>query len=135
MLVIEREGKTRNTHLVVLAQGDNQAITTFYKKGNYSHDIDIKQDALNAYNNNQALMEHIRSGIDKLGLVINENETVITSEYLNYRKLITLWGNRIPVETKRYWRATGCTNDQLPGTGGSRTCIWIQRWVESVECP
>jgi hypothetical protein len=23
----------------------------------------------------------------------------------------------------------------LPGTGGSRTCIWIQRWVESVECP
>jgi Mononegavirales RNA dependent RNA polymerase len=41
MLVIEREGKTRNTHLMVLAQGDNQAITTFYKKGNYSRDIDI----------------------------------------------------------------------------------------------
>jgi hypothetical protein len=32
MLVIEREGKTRNTRLIVLAQGDNQAVTTFYKK-------------------------------------------------------------------------------------------------------
>ncbi len=28
MLVIEREGRTRNTHLIVLVQGDNQAITT-----------------------------------------------------------------------------------------------------------
>jgi hypothetical protein len=33
MLVIEREGQTRNAHLIILAQGDNQAITTFYKKG------------------------------------------------------------------------------------------------------
>jgi hypothetical protein len=79
MLVIEREGKTQNTHLVALAQGVNQAITTFYKKVNYSRDIDIRQDALNAYNNNQALMENIRSGIDKLGLIVNENETVISS--------------------------------------------------------
>jgi Mononegavirales RNA dependent RNA polymerase len=68
MLVIEREGKTRNTHLVVLSQGDNQAITTFYKKGKNSRDIDIRQDALNAYNNNQALMENIRAGIDKSSL-------------------------------------------------------------------
>jgi Mononegavirales RNA dependent RNA polymerase len=83
MLVIEREGRTWNTHLIVLAQRDNQAITTFYKKGNYSKDADIKQDALNAYNNNQALMENILSGIYKLGLIINENETVISSEYLN----------------------------------------------------
>jgi hypothetical protein len=33
MLFIEREGQTRNAHLIVLAQGDNQEITTFYKKG------------------------------------------------------------------------------------------------------
>jgi Mononegavirales RNA dependent RNA polymerase len=111
MLVIEREGRTRNTQLIVLAQGDNQAITTFYRKGNYSQPSDIRQDAVNAYKNNQALMETIRASIDKLGFVINENETVVSSEYLNYGKLFTLWGNRIPVETKRYARATGCTND------------------------
>jgi hypothetical protein len=41
MLVIEREGRTRNTYLIVLAQGDNQAITTFYKKGNFNDPKDI----------------------------------------------------------------------------------------------
>jgi hypothetical protein len=35
MLVIEREGQIRNTPLIVLAQEDTQAITTFYKKGTF----------------------------------------------------------------------------------------------------
>jgi hypothetical protein len=60
---------------------------------------------MNAYNN-QKLMENIRAQIDHLGLLINENG-----------KLVTLWENWIPVETKRYSRATGCTNDHLPGIG------------------
>jgi Mononegavirales RNA dependent RNA polymerase len=135
-LVIESEGKTRNTQLIVLAQGDNQAITTFYK-GNYSLYTDIRQDALNAYNNNQALIENIQSGIDKLGLISNENETVISSEYLNYGKLVTLWGNRLPIETKRYSRATGCTNDQLPGVGPvlssvGTICLTVAQATESI---
>jgi hypothetical protein len=66
---------------------------------------------MSAYKNNQKLMENIRAGIDQLGQVVNENETVVSSEYLNYGKLVTLWENRNPVETKRYSRATGCTNN------------------------
>jgi hypothetical protein len=115
MLVTEREGKTRNTHLIMLAQGDNQAITTFYKKGNFSDPVNIRADAMTAYKNNQKLMENIRIEIDHLGLLINKNETVVSSEYVNYGKLVTLWENRIPIETKR--RVTGCTNDQIPEIG------------------
>jgi hypothetical protein len=72
---------------------------------------------MSAYKNNQKLMEDIRAGIDHLGLLVNENETMVSSVYLNYGKLVTLWENRNPVESKRYSRATGCTNDQLPGIG------------------
>jgi hypothetical protein len=56
-------------------------------------------------------MENLRTGINHLRLLIDEDETVISSEYLNYGKLVTLWENRIPIEMKRYSRATGCTND------------------------
>jgi hypothetical protein len=77
MLVIEREGKMRNTHLIVLAQGDNQAITTFYKKGNFSDPVDIRADTMNTYQNNQKLMDNLRIGIDHLGLLINEDETIV----------------------------------------------------------
>jgi hypothetical protein len=96
---------------------NRNGITTFYKKGNYTDINDIRADAMNAYQNNQRLMDNLRSGITHLGLIINEDETLISSEYLNYGKLITLWENRIPVETKRYSCATGCTNDQIPGVG------------------
>jgi len=140
MLVIEREGKTRNTHLIVLAQGDNQAITTFYKKGNYTDIKDIRADAMNAYQNNQRLMDNLRSGITHLGLIINEDKTIISSEYLNYGKLITLWENRIPVETKRYSRSTGCTNDQIPGVGPvlssvGTICLTVAQASESILEP
>jgi hypothetical protein len=70
---------------------------------------------MNAYKKNQKLMENLRTGINHLGLLVNEDETVISSEYLNYSKLVTLWENRISIETKRYSRSTGCTNDQIPG--------------------
>jgi Mononegavirales RNA dependent RNA polymerase len=82
-------------------------------------------------------MENIRSGIDKLGLIINENETVISSKYLNYGKLVMLWGNRIPIKTKRYSRATGCTNDQLQGAGPvlssvGTICLTVAQASESI---
>jgi hypothetical protein len=140
MLVIEREGKMRNTHLIVLAQGDNQAITTFYKKGNFSDPVDIRADAMNTYQNNQKLMDNLRTGIDHMGLLINEDETIVSSEYLNYGKLVTLWENRIPIETKQYSRATGCTNDQIPGVGPvlssiGTICLNVAQASESILEP
>jgi hypothetical protein len=140
MLVIEREGKTRNTRLIVLDQGDNQAITTFYKKGTFSDPVDIRADAMNAYQNNQKLMDNLCTGIDHLGLLINEDETFVSSEYLNYGKLVTLWENRIPIKTKRYSRATGYTNDQIPGVGPvlssiGTICLTVAQASESILEP
>ncbi len=43
--------------------------------------------------NNKKLVENIRGRIDQLGLLINEYETVASSEFLNYGKLVTLWEN------------------------------------------
>jgi hypothetical protein len=48
---------------------------------------------MNAYKNNKKLVENIRARIDHLGLLINEYEPVVSSEYLNYGKLVTLWEN------------------------------------------
>jgi hypothetical protein len=85
-------------------------------------------------------MENIRARIDHLGLLINENETVVSSEYLNYGKLVTLWENWIPVETKRYSRATGCTNDQIPGispvlSSVGTICLTVAQASESILEP
>jgi len=124
----------------VLTQRDNQAITTFYKKGNFSDPVNIRADAMNAYKNNQKLMENIRTGIDHLGLLINENETVVSREYLNYGKMAILWENRIPIETKRYFRVTGCTNDQILEIGPvlssiGTICLTVVQASESVLEP
>jgi hypothetical protein len=46
---------------------------------------------MNTYHNNQKLMDNLRTGIDHLGLLINEDETIVSTEYLNYGKLVTLF--------------------------------------------
>lgn len=140
MLVLNRECRTRNTRVDMLAQGDNQVITTSYKKGSFTDPQSIRKDAINAARNNQELMENVRAGVRKLGLIINEDETIVSSEFLNYGKLITLWGNRIPVETKRYSRATCATNDQLPGVGPiissiGTLCLTVCQSSESIVSP
>jgi Mononegavirales RNA dependent RNA polymerase len=53
---------------------------------------------------------------------------------------MTLWGNRIPIETKRYSRTTGCTNDQLPSVGlvlslVRTLCLTVAQASESILEP
>lgn len=52
-----------------------------------------------------------------LGLIMNEDETMISSDYLNYGKLPMFRGNMMELETKRWSRVTCVTNEQIPTVG------------------
>lgn len=75
MLVIEREANIRNTQIKLLVQGDNQVICTQYKIKSH-RDLDELQrhidDALK--NNNEVIMDRIRAGTQKIGLLINDDD-------------------------------------------------------------
>ncbi|AJR28310.1 polymerase [Aruac virus] len=113
-LVIEREAKLRNTMVKVLAQGDNQTITTTYK----IRPTRTQDELLSAINdickNNQAILDAIILGTTKLGLIINKNETVQAADYMNYGKVPIYWGVIRGLNGKRWSRANFVTNDQLP---------------------
>lgn len=85
--IILRESRIRNTHVTVLAQGDNQVASANYKlQDNLAcpeHDEALNQ----VYSNNQAIMNAVLAGTRKLGLTLSREETMMSSEYLNYRKI------------------------------------------------
>lgn len=117
LLIILRESKIRNTKVTVLAQGDNQVITTHYRlQYNLTHPgLDAALGQL--YSNNQAIMNAVLSRTKKLGLTSNREETMMGSEYLNNGKVPLIRGQMYPLETKRWARTTCITNDQLPSFG------------------
>jgi hypothetical protein len=59
-------------------------------------------EANNPYQNNSAIMDNINTGAKKLELVINEDEMVISSKLLSNSKMVTLCGNRLAADDKRY---------------------------------
>ncbi|AJR28458.1 polymerase [Vesiculovirus morreton] len=114
LLVIQREAKIRNTAVKVLAQGDNQVICTQYKTKKSRNDLEL-QSALNQMVlNNEHIMNAIKAGTGRLGLVINDDETMQSADYLNYGKIPIFRGVIRGLETKRWSRVTCVTNDQIP---------------------
>ncbi|APG78857.1 RNA-dependent RNA polymerase [Xinzhou nematode virus 4] len=136
LLVIERESKIRNTKVKVLAQGDNQVICTFYKlPKEKSHDI-ATAEIPHVWNNNKEIIKAISSGTKKLGLLVNEDETLTASNFLNYSKLLIFCGNMLSPVTKKYSRVTCITNDQIPSLGNvlssvSTTCLNVAQFKNS----
>ncbi|AJR28590.1 polymerase [Vesiculovirus radi] len=114
LLVIQREAKIRNTSVKVLAQGDNQVICTQYKTRNHRSDLELKAALADIQSNNDAIMTAIERGTTKLGLVINQDETMQSADYLNYGKVPIFRGSIRGLEFKRWSRVTCVTNDQLP---------------------
>ncbi|WGL21410.1 RNA-dependent RNA polymerase [Killamcar virus 1] len=114
MLVINRESQCRNTRIKILAQGDNQVICTQYKvQENLSEpELHVALDAI--WKNNKEIMRAVLRGVDKLGLLINQNETMISADYLNYGKIPIFRGCIHALESKRWSRVTCVSNDQLP---------------------
>ncbi|QPL20091.1 RNA-dependent RNA polymerase [American bat vesiculovirus] len=114
LLVIARESQIRNTSVKTLAQGDNQVICTQYKTKNYRNENELICLLEQIKLNNQAIMDAIESGTTKLGLIINQDETMQSADYLNYGKVPIFRGVIRGLECKRWSRVTCVTNDQLP---------------------
>ncbi|UAX43327.1 polymerase [Bangoran virus] len=118
-LVIERESKIRNTKVKVLAQGDNQTISTFYQLQSYFDDNELNQHIQSICKNNKAIMEAIEAGTSKLGLIINKDETMVSADYLNYGKVPIFRGIIQGLHLKRWSRVNCTTNDQVPSLNTS----------------
>ncbi|AJG39196.1 RNA-dependent RNA polymerase [Wuhan Insect virus 7] len=122
-LSIAREGRDRNTKLALLAQGDNQIIFTNYKMQDYRDERELKCNLERIRINNDQIMKSIESGIIKLGLKINQDETMQSADFTNYGKIPIIRGNIYPLETKRWSRAACVTNDQLPSLGNVMSTV------------
>ncbi|ASM90779.1 polymerase [Holmes Jungle virus] len=118
-LVIERESRIRNTKVKVLAQGDNQTISTFYHLQSHFDDRELIDQLHNICKNNKAIMNAIEQGTTKLGLIINRDETMISADYLNYGKVPIFRGVIRGLHLKRWSRVNCVTNDQVPSLSNS----------------
>lgn len=64
--------------------------------------------------NNTIIMNAVSNGTQKLGLIINQDETMMSSDFLSYGKVPVYQGNILPLEAKRWSRITCVTSDQVP---------------------
>uniref|UniRef100_A0AAN0LJ79 Replicase n=1 Tax=Lobos virus TaxID=3139875 RepID=A0AAN0LJ79_9VIRU len=114
LLVLLREAKTRNTLVRTLAQGDNQVICNTYRLPQSTDQDETEQRIAEVIRNNEAIMTAVSAGTGKLGLLINRDETMQSTDFLSYGKVPVYRGNILPLEAKRWSRVTCVTNDQLP---------------------
>ncbi|QIQ19249.1 polymerase [Leman virus] len=114
LLVIQRESKIRNTKVQTLAQGDNQVVCTQYRVMPTRATEELVAELEKIKVNNQVIMDAIEVGTNKLGLLINNDETIQSADFLTYGKVPIFRGNIRCLETKRWSRVTCVTNDQLP---------------------
>ncbi|AXQ04772.1 putative RNA-dependent RNA polymerase [Culex rhabdo-like virus Los Angeles] len=136
LLVIERESRIRNTEIKVLAQGDNQVICSQYSINPSKSQQVLRENITSAMKNNDVIIEAIRTATAKIGLRINEDETLQAADMLIYGKTIVYRGNITCLEEKRYSRITCTTNDQLPSLGNvlatvSTNCLTISHYSKS----
>lgn len=114
LLVIRREGASRNTRIRTLAQGDNQVICTQYKLQKCRTDEELSLHIDEILVNNKNIMSAIERGTKSIGLIINKDETMQSADYLNYGKVPVFRSNIRISEVKRYARVTCTSNDQIP---------------------
>nr|WCD55366.1 MAG: polymerase [Adumi ohlsrhavirus] len=136
LLVIERESRIRNTQIKILAQGDNQVICTQYEINPSKNDALLRENIEAVLRNNAVIIDAIRKATARIGLRINEDETLQAADMLIYGKSIIFRGNITCLEEKRYSRITCTTNDQLPSLGNvlatvSTNCLTISHYSKS----
>lgn len=122
LLVILRESKVRNTKVRTLAPGDNQVICTQYKAPGGLTEVELS-GRLKATFRNSVIMDTITEGTSKLGLIINQKKTLVSSDYLCYGKVPVICGNIELLEGKRYLRITCIPNDQLLSLGNAISSV------------
>ncbi|YP_010229226.1 RNA-dependent RNA polymerase [Almendravirus chico] len=114
VLCLMRESKYSNTKVEILAQGDNQDVFTNYRINTKLNDQELDEELEKIFKNNDNLMKRIKIASEKIGLIINEDETVQSSGFTVYGKVPIYKGNILNLETKKVNRISGVTNDQLP---------------------
>lgn len=125
ILALMRECKYRNTRVDTLVQGDNQLIFTHYKLPKKIKETEIDIELERIYLNNNQIMNRVKIASEKIGLIINADETVQSAGFSIYGKMPVFKGNILNLETKKVNRMSGITNDQLP------TCANIMSSVNS----
>ncbi|AJR28347.1 polymerase [Kern Canyon virus] len=136
VLTILREIKIRNTMVKTLIQGDNQVVCTLYKLNHSPSQIDLLNNLRDIHRNNAVIMEAIKRGTERLGLIINEDETMQSADFLNYGKVPIFRGRVLNLFTKRLSRIMCATNDQILSFGNimttvSTNCLTISHFDES----
>lgn len=86
--------------------------------------------------NNKHIMDAIRRGTSKLGLVINEDETMQSCDMMIYGKVMVISGMFRGLHEKRLSRVTGSTNDQFPSLASIMgtvvtNCLTIANYSDS----
>uniref|UniRef100_A0AB38Z1Q4 Replicase n=1 Tax=Corixo rhabdovirus 2 TaxID=3078403 RepID=A0AB38Z1Q4_9RHAB len=114
LLCLARQSKVRNTKVKFLAQGDNQIISTFFRVSATRSDEEKAEAYATCVRNNERILESVRLGAKKLGLIINEDETLQSATLTVYGKVILYRGAFKSLTEKRFSRVLCTTNDQLP---------------------
>lgn len=123
LLAVERSGAVRNTDVSALAQGDNQVIITKFKTADWRNEEELISCLQRIVRNNQQIMDSIKRGTEKLGLIINKEETIQSGNLLVYGKNIVYRGCLLGLEEKRLSRVTCMTNDQMPTMGNMLSTV------------
>nr|APG78763.1 RNA-dependent RNA polymerase [Hubei dimarhabdovirus virus 4] len=117
LLVIRRESNRKNVKVQILAQGDNQVISSQFKIQAYRTEEELDENLEGIKYVNQQVMDGINAGTASLGLTINRSETMQSADYMCYGKVPVFRGVVYPLVTKRWARVTCVNNDQLPSLG------------------
>lgn len=136
LLMIEEQADFSNVNIKVLAQGDNQVICCNYTPRYSRTEEELVNNLRDIVNNNDRLISSVRIGIEKLGLVINEDETMQSADFTNYGKVVIFRGHICCLEEKRYSRVTCSANDQLLTIGStlsavSTNCLTVAHFSKS----
>lgn len=76
LLALLREAKTRNTLVRTLAQGDNQVVCNSYKIPDTTRQHELQQQIDEVMTNNKVITDAVAKGTERLGLLINCDETM-----------------------------------------------------------
>lgn len=124
VLVIMMEAERTTTATVkILAQGDNQVIcVTFSVKSGTKSGAD-PEDIAEIDRLNRDFMDRVERKTEDLGLKVNQDERLVSTDFMIYGKVPIFKGNIYPVESKRWSRVTCVTNDQLPSVANVMSTV------------
>ncbi|UOX72924.1 RNA-dependent RNA polymerase [Wenzhou Myotis laniger tupavirus 1] len=140
LLLILRIGKLRNTEIKILAQGDNQVLNMHYKLPSHRDQLELLECIKEITRNNDYIMMEVDNWTQRLGLIINKDETMQSADFLIYGKIPIYRGNLTLPESKRWARVNCVTNDQLPTFANvlstvSSTALTVSHFSSSYRDP